>query len=116
MLTRQTLARINDRTGKVNPTPLLAVGGGAVVLTVLLYMWLTSLMFALVVLLVGILFTLALYRAHISKSTVSLSYKGNLSDEVSSRFSEVREALKTLSSSEKVWRLADAAKLPEAEE
>ena len=38
--------------------------------------------------------------------TISLSYKGNLDEETSARFSEVREALEGLASSGRIWRLA----------
>ena len=39
MLTNRTLARINNRPRKVSRLPLLAVGGGTLVLAALLYVF-----------------------------------------------------------------------------
>src|SRR5215210_7442586 len=104
MLTRATLQRINNRPRKVNRLPLFAVGGALVVLATLLYVLNVLPMLAiLAILLAGALLVLVLYRSQKAKTTVSLSYKGNLSDNASARFSEVREALEKLASSQKVW-------------
>jgi hypothetical protein len=117
MLTSRTLQRINNRPRKVNRLPLVAIGGGSVVLSALLYVLEVLPTLGLIgTLLAGALGTLGAYRSEQAKTTVSLSYKGNLNDEVSSRFSEVREALETLASSQKIWSLADAGKLPKAGE
>ena len=51
-----------------------------------------------------------------AKTTISLSYKGNLDDETASRFSEVQEALEGLASSEGIWRLPVSSKPPKAGE
>jgi hypothetical protein len=64
----------------------------------------------------GALFVLVLYVAQRAKMTVSLSYKGNLDEDVASRFSEIREALEGLSRSEGIWRLTGPAKPPKAGE
>jgi hypothetical protein len=117
MLTRVTLQRINNRSRKVNRLPLLAVGGATVVLSAFLYVLDVLPMVAiLAILLTGFLFVLVIYSAQKAKMTISLSYKGNLSDDASARFSEVREALEELASSQKVWRLSEAAKLPRTKE
>jgi hypothetical protein len=62
------------------------------------------------------LLVLLLYITQKAKTTISLSYKGNLDEETSARFSSVGEALEGLASSERVWRPPDSAKLPEADE
>ncbi len=117
MLTNRTLARINNRPRKVGRLPLLAAGGGTLVLAALLYMFDVLPSFAsLAVLGGGALLVLLLYRTQKAKSTISLSYKGNLGDEVGSYFSSVREALEGLVSSERIWRLADSARFPKADE
>src|SRR3712207_6412001 len=116
MLTNKTLARINNRPRKVGRLPLLAVGGGTLILAVLSA--LLNLVGALpafaplAVLGGGALLVLLLYVTQKAKSTISLSYKGNLDKETSARFSEVREALEYLASSEKVWVLSDSVRLP----
>jgi len=113
MLTNRTLARINNRPRKVGRLPLLAVGGGTLVLAALLYVFEVLPSFAILAVLGGgILLVLLLYRAQKAKTTISLSYKGKISEEVASRFSSVREALEGLASSGRVWRLADSARLP----
>jgi hypothetical protein len=63
------------------------------------------------------LLVLLLYWAQREKMTISLSYKRrNLSEEVASRFTSVREAMEDLASSGRIWRLPDSAKLPKAGE
>ena len=59
---------------------------------------------------------LLLYVTQKAKTTISLSYKGNLDDETASRFSEVQEALEGLASSEGIWSLPVSSKLPKAGE
>jgi hypothetical protein len=117
MLTNRTLARINNRPREVGRLPLLAMGGGTLVLAALLYV--SGLLPSFVVLAVlggGVLLVLLLYISQKAKTTVSLSYKSNLDDETSGRFTSVREALEGLASSGRVWRLAGSARLPKAGE
>src|SRR5215217_6348531 len=117
MLTNRTLARINNRPREVGRLPLLAVGGGALVLAALLYVFGFLSSFAtLAVLGGGALLVLLLYTTQRAKMTISLSYKGNLDKETSARFSEVREALEGLASSGRIWRLPDSARFPKAGE
>jgi hypothetical protein len=117
MLTNRTLARINNRPREVGRLPLLAAGGGTLVLAALLYVFEVLPSFAILAVLGGgALLVLVLYRAQKAKTTISLSYKGNLSEEVASRFSSVREALEDLASSGRVWRLPDSARLPKTGE
>src|SRR5919107_489519 len=104
MLTNKTLARINNRPREVGRLTLLYV------YEVLTY-------FAILAVLGGgALLVLLLYATQKAKTTIRLSYKGNLSEETASRYSEVREALEGLSSSEGIWRLPDSAKLPKTGE
>lgn len=70
----------------------------------------------LAVLLGGALLTFVLYSSQKARTTISLSYEGNLDEATSTRYSEVRAALETLASSQKVWRLPETAKLPRANE
>jgi hypothetical protein len=116
-LTNRTLGRINNRPREVARLPLLIVGGGMLVLAALLYAFaILPLLATLGVLGGGVLLVLLLYVTQKAKTTISLSYKGNLDEETSAPFSSVREALEGLASSGRVWRLADSAKLPKAGE
>jgi hypothetical protein len=120
MLTNRTLARINNRSREVGRLPLLAVGGGTLILAVLsalLYISEVLPAFAILAVLVGgALLVLLLYGTQKAKMTISLSYKGNLSKEMASRFTSVREALEGLASSGKIWRLPGSVRLPKADE
>src|SRR5215208_5339695 len=117
MLTNRTLARINNRPREVGRLPLLAVGGGTLILAALLYVYeLLPPLATLAVLGGGALVVLLLYARQKAKTTIRLSYKGNLSEETASRYSEVREALEGLASSEGIWRLPSSARLPKAGE
>ena len=117
MLTNRTLARINNRPREVGRLPLLAVGGGTLVLAALLYVFEVLPSFTILAVLGGgALLVLLLYRAQKAKTTISISYKGNLSEEAASQFSSVREALEDLASSGRIWRLPDSAKLPKTGE
>jgi len=117
MLTNRTLARINNRPREVGRLPLLAVGGGTLILAALLYVYeLLPPLATLAVLGGGALVVLLLYARQKAKTTIRLSYKGNLSEETASRYSEVREALEGLASSEGIWRLPGSAKLPKTGE
>ncbi len=117
MLTNRTLLRINNRPREVGRLPLLAVGGGTLVLTALLYVFEVLPSFAIPAALGGgVLLVLILYRSQRAKLTISLSYKGSLSEEVASHFTSVREALEGLASSGRIWRLPDSVRLPKAGE
>lgn len=117
MLTNRTLARINKRPREVNGLPLLAVGGGILLLSALLYASDVLPSFAILAVLGGgALVVLLLYGPQKAKMTIRLSYKAELDEEVASRFSTVREALEDLASSGRIWRLADSARLPKAGE
>jgi hypothetical protein len=117
MLTNRTLARINNRPREVGRLPLLVVGGGTLILAGLLYVFEVLPSFTILAVLGGgALLVLLLYRAQKAKAIISISYKGNLSEEAASRFSSVREALEDLASSRRIWRLPDSAKLPKTGE
>jgi hypothetical protein len=117
MLTNRTLARINNRPREVGRLPLLVVGGGTLILAGLLYVFEVLPSFTILAVLGGgALLVLLLYRAQKAKTIISMSYKGNLSEEAASRFSSVREALEDLASSRRIWRLPDSAKLPKTGE
>ena len=115
MLTNRTLTRINNRPREVGRVPLLAAGGGVLVLAALLYVFgILPPLAILTVLGSGALLVLLLYVTQKAKTTISLSYKDNLDDEVASRFSGVREALEGLASSEGIWSLPVSSKPPKA--
>src|SRR5215218_5259146 len=117
MLTNRTLARINNRPRKVSRLPLLGALGGTLVLAALLYAFeVLPSVAILAVLGGGALLVLVLYITQRAKTTVSLSYKGNLDDKTASRFSEMQEALADLTSSERVWHLPGSPKFPKAGE
>src|SRR5215218_4910522 len=100
MLTNRTLARINNRPREVGRLPLLAVGGGILVLVALLYAFaILPPLATLGVLGGGVLLVLLYFASQKAKTTISLSYKGNLDKETSERFASVREALEGLASS-----------------
>src|SRR5215212_9363017 len=104
MLSNRTLARINKRPREVGRLPLLALGGGTMIVAALLYVFEVLPVFAvLAVLGGGILLVLLLYLAQKAKMTIPLSYKGSLDEQSSARFSEVREAVEGLAASGKVW-------------
>src|SRR5215204_2111616 len=117
MLTNRTLTRINNRPRKGGRLPVLAVGGGTLILTGLLYVLEVLPSFAILAVLGGgTLLVLLLYGTQKAKTTSSLSYKSNLDKQTSARFSEVRKALEGLASSERIWRLAGSARLPKVGE
>jgi len=117
MLTNKTLTRINNRPREVGRLPLLAASGGALILAALLYMFEVLPSFAvLAVLSGGVLLVILLYVTQKAKTTISLSYMGDLDEETSTRFSSVREALESLASSGRIWHLLDSAKLPKTGE
>ena len=113
MLTNRTLSRINNRPRKVGRLPLLAVGGGTLVLAALLYASEILPPFAILGVLVGgVVLVLVLYGTQKAKMTIRLSYKGKLDEETSTRFSEVRETMEGLASSGRIWRLPHSVRLP----
>src|SRR5215213_10033485 len=117
MLTNRTLTRINNRPREVGRLPLLAASGGALILAALLYVFEVLPSFAvLAVLSGGVLLVILLYVTQKAKTTIYLSYMGNLDEETSARFSSVREALEGLASSGRIWHLLDSAKLPKTGE
>jgi hypothetical protein len=81
MLTNRTLARINDRPREVGRLPLLAAGGGTLVLVAPQYVFEAMLPLAAVAVLGGgallvrrALLVLLLYAAQKAKTTIRLSY------------------------------------------
>ena len=101
MLTNRTLAQINNRPRKVNRLPLLVAGGGTLVVAALLYAFAILPPLAILgVLGGGVLLTLLLNATRKSKTSIRLSYEGNLEAGVASRFSEAQETLESLASSE----------------
>src|SRR5215207_2589816 len=114
MLTNRTLTRINNRTREVGRLPLLAVGGGTVVLTALFYMFEVLPSFAILAVLGGgALLVLLLYWTQKAKTTISLSYKSNLDKQAAARFSEVRKAVEGLASSGAVWSFDSSINRPQ---
>ena len=117
MLSNRTLARINKRPREVGRLPILVVGGGTLILAALLYLFeVLPSSGILAVLGGGTLLVIFLYRTQKAKMTISLTYKGNLDEETSARFSSVRKALEGLGSSGRIWRLSGSARLPKAGE
>ena len=117
MLTNRTLARINNRPREVGRVPLLAVGGGVLVVAALLFVFgILPPLAILAVLGGGALLVLLLYMTQKSKMTIELSYKEKLDGETASRFSEVQEALGGLASSEGIWSLSGSSEPPKAGE
>jgi hypothetical protein len=115
MLTNRTLTRINNRPRTINRLPLLALSGGTLILAALLYVSeVLPFLATLAILGGGVLLVLLIYRTKKAKTTISLSYKGYLDEEGTSRFSSVREALEGLASSGRIWRLAGSPRLPKA--
>jgi hypothetical protein len=113
MLTNRTLTRINNRPREVPRLPLLAAGGGVLVLGALLYVFGILPLFAFLGVLGGdVVLVLLLYVSQKAKTTISLSYGGNLDDQTASRFFEVRESLEELSRSEGIWCLPPPSKPP----
>src|SRR5215212_7818968 len=104
MLTRKTLARINERPRQVSRLPLAAIGAGSVVLAALLFVLTSSLPVGLAALAAGAAGVLVAYRAQEARGITSLTY-ANLRGEVKARFSAVQEGCEALSSAGMIWRL-----------
>jgi hypothetical protein len=111
MLTRKTLARLNNRSMGARLWPLAAIGAGSLALGGVLFVVASSLPLALAALAAGVLGVLGAYRAQKARSTTSLSYD-DLDADLAARFASVREACKDLASSEKTWRLSDSPEQP----
>jgi hypothetical protein len=106
MLTRSTLARINNRSRKINRLPLAAIGASSLALGGVLFLLTSSLVLALAAVAAGILGVLVAYRAQKARSTISLTYD-ELDGDLAIRFAAVREACEDLASSQKIWRLTE---------
>jgi hypothetical protein len=106
MLTRSTLARINNRPRKINRLPLAVIGAGSLALSGVLFMLASSPLLVLATLAVGVLGILGAYMVQKARSITSLTYD-DLDGDLAIRFAAVREACKDLASSEKIWRLTE---------
>jgi hypothetical protein len=106
MLNKGTLKRINDRPRKARLLPL--AGAGAIALGVALLALAPSPLIALAAVPVGALAVVAAHRAERARRTTTLTYD-DLEGDLAARFSDIREALEALSSSERVWRLSGEA-------
>jgi hypothetical protein len=106
MLNKGTLKRINDRPRKARLLPLAGVG--AVALGVALLALISSPLIALAAVPVGALGVIAAHRAERARRITTLTYD-NLEGGLAVRFSDLREALEALSSSERIWRLDSEA-------
>lgn len=115
MLTNRTLARTNNRPREVGRPPLLALGGGTLVLAALWHV-LGVLPPLAVFAVAGALLTLLLYAKQKAKTTIPLPYKGNLDEQKSARFSEVQESLEALASSDGAWLMAGSGRLRKTSE
>ena len=104
MLNRRTLQRINERPRKVERRPLVVVGAGALILATVLALPLSMPLPALGVLAVGALGVLGVYRAQSAKMVTTLTY--DLDSEARARLDGIQEALASLASADKVWRVA----------
>lgn len=107
MLTRKTLARINNRPREINRLFLAVIGVGSLALGGVLFVLVSAPLLALVALAAGALGVLGGYRVQRTKSLVSLTY-GDLDGDLAVRFASVREACKDLASSEKIWHMSNS--------
>src|SRR5215213_8771754 len=99
MLTRRTLARLNERPKEINRLPLMVIGAVSLALGGALYILASSPLLAVAALAAGALGVLGAYMAQRARSIISLSYD-DLDGDVALRFASVGEACKDLSSSE----------------
>jgi DnaJ domain len=106
MLNKGMLKRINDRPRKARLLPL--AGAGAVTLGVALLALAPSPLIALAAVPVGALAVLVTHRVERERRITTLTYD-ELEGDLAARFSDIREALEALSSSEKIWRLSAEA-------
>jgi hypothetical protein len=103
MLNKGTLKHINDRSRKARLLPL--AGAGAVALGAALLVLAPSPLIALTAVPVGALGVFSAHRAERTRRITTLNYD-NLEGDLVARFSDIREALEALSSSERIWRLS----------
>jgi hypothetical protein len=106
MLNKGTLKRINDRPRNARLPPL--AGAGAVALGAALLALAPSPLIALAAVPVGALAVVAAHRAERERRTTTLTYD-DLEGDLAAHFSDIREALEALSSSERIWRLSGEA-------
>src|SRR5919199_244139 len=111
MLTRRTLARLNNRRRKVDRVPLAAIGAGSLTFGRILFVLGYSTLLALAARLGGALGGMLAYMAQRARGIVSLTY-GDLEGDLAIRFAAVREACKDLASSERIWHLSDSPEQP----
>ena len=107
MLTRRTLARLNERPKEINRLPLMVIGAVSLALGGALYILASSPLLALATLAAGVLGGLGTYKAQKARSITPLIYD-DLDGDVALRFAAVGEACKDLSSSERIWHLSDS--------
>jgi hypothetical protein len=107
MLTRKTLARLNERPKEINRLTLMVIRAVSLALGGALYILASTLPLVLAALATGVLGVLGAYIAQRATSTNSLSHD-DLDGDLAARFASVGEACKDLSSSEKIWRLSDS--------
>jgi len=103
MLNRRSLQRINERPRSFNRFPLIAIGAGSSALALVLALLLSTPLLALAVLAAGSLGVLGVYRSQRARMITALTY--DLDAETGARFDGIQEALKSLASAEKVWRV-----------
>jgi len=104
MLNRRTLQRINEQPRSVNRLPLVVIGAGSLILALVPALLLSMPLPALGVLAAGALGVLGLYRSQRAKMVTTLTY--DLDAETGARFNEVQEALESLASAKKIWRVS----------
>jgi DnaJ domain len=102
MLNKATLKRINDRPRKARLIPL--AGAGAAALGAALLALAPTPLIALAAVPVGALGVLAAHRVERARRITTLAYD-DLEGDLAAHFSDIREALESLSSSERIWRL-----------
>jgi hypothetical protein len=105
-LNKGTLKRINDRPRKARLLPIAGAGAAALVAALLAIA--PSPLIALAAVPLGALGVLAAHRADRARRITTLTYD-DLEGDLAARFSDIREAMKTLSSSARIWRLSGEA-------
>lgn len=103
MLNRRSLQRINERPRNLNRLPFIAIGAVTLVLALVLALLLSMPLLELGVLAAGGLSLLGVYRSQRAKMITVLTY--DLDAEIGARFDGIQEALESLASAEKVWRV-----------
>ena len=90
MLTRRTLARLNERPKEINCSPLMVIGAVSLALGGVLFVVASSLPLVLAALAAGALGVLDAYMAQRATSTTSLFYD-DLNGDLAARFASVAE-------------------------